>query len=82
MESLLQPSYFELNSCKNKWFSNICWHSFLVNIFILIAVVIIIFNFAAITKMGVYNQLVIVLLASLVILLHGISIYLHKYNKY
>ena len=80
MESILQPSYFELN--KNKWFPKICWHSFLVTILLLVAAVIVIFNFGAITKLGVYNQLVIVLLASLVIIAHGISIYLHKYNKY
>jgi len=77
----LQPSYFELNSYKNKWFPKICWHSFLTTIFILIAVVIVIFNFGAITKLGVYNQLVIILLASLVILLHGISMYMYKCTK-
>lgn len=74
----LQPSYFELN--KHKWFPNICWHSFLTTILLLVAIVIVIFNFGAITKMGVYNQLVIVLLASLVILLHGISKYIYKYK--
>ena len=75
----LQPSYFQLNANKNFGFHNICWHSILATFFILLALVLIIFNYRAILNMGVYNQLTICLLAALVIIAHGLSQIVHKF---